>query len=193
MELYLKISNLNDFIFCPLSIYYHQLYGELSERMYYGQAQLDGKAAHSAVDEKRYSTHKNILQSLDVYSDEYKLSGKIDIFDIEKGLLTERKKHIETIYDGYVFQLYAQCICLREMGYKVKQLRFYSSDDNKIYPVKLPEEDSEMFENFKATNEAMQTFDVSSYLPKSEDKCRNCIYNDFCDRPLAPKTYRGGF
>lgn len=193
MELYLKISNLNDFIFCPLSIYYHQLYGELSERMYYGQAQLDGKAAHSAVDEKRYSTHKNILQSLDVYSDEYKLSGKIDIFDIEKGLLTERKKHIETIYDGYVFQLYAQCICLREMGYKVKQLRFYSSDDNKIYPVKLPEEDSEMFENFKATNEAMQTFDVSSYQPKSEDKCRNCIYNDFCDRPLAPKTYRGGF
>ena len=193
MELYLKISNLNDFIFCPLSIYYHQLYGELSERMYYGQAQLDGKAAHSAVDEKRYSTHKNILQSLDVYSDEYKLSGKIDIFDIEKGLLTERKKHIETIYDGYVFQLYAQCICLREMGYKVKQLRFYSSDDNKIYPVKLPEEDSEMFENFKAVNEAMQTFDVSSYQPKSEDKCRNCIYNDFCDRPLAPKTYRGGF
>lgn len=193
MELYLKISNLNDFIFCPLSIYYHQLYGELSERMYYGQAQLDGKAAHSAVDEKRYSTHKNILQSLDVYSYEYKLSGKIDIFDIEKGLLTERKKHIETIYDGYVFQLYAQCICLREMGYKVKQLRFYSSDDNKIYPVKLPEEDSEMFENFKATNEAMQTFDVSSYQPKSEDKCRNCIYNDFCDRPLAPKTYRGGF
>lgn len=193
MELYLKISNLNDFIFCPLSIYYHQLYGELSERMYYGQAQLDGKAAHSAVDEKRYSTHKNILQSLDVYSDEYKLSGKIDIFDIEKGLLTERKKHIETIYDGYVFQLYAQCICLREMGYKVKQLRFYSSDDNKIYHVKLPEEDSEMFENFKATNEAMQTFDVSSYQPKSEDKCRNCIYNDFCDRPLAPKTYRGGF
>ena len=193
MELYLKISNLNDFIFCPLSIYYHQLYGELSERMYYGQAQLDGKAAHSAVDEKRYSTHKNILQSLDVYSDEYKLSGKIDIFDIEKGLLTERKKHIETIYDGYVFQLYAQCICLREMGYKVKQLRFYSSDDNKIYPVKLPEEDSEMFENFKATNEAMQTFDVSSYQPKSEDKCRNCIYNDFCDRPLAPKSYNGGF
>ena len=60
MELYLKISYLNDFIFCPLSIYYHQLYGSLDERMYYGKAQLDGKAVHSAVDEKRYSTHKNI-------------------------------------------------------------------------------------------------------------------------------------
>ncbi|MBO4859625.1 MAG: type V CRISPR-associated protein Cas4 [Treponema sp.] len=193
MELYLKISYFNDFIFCPLSIYYHQLYGDLSERLYYGSAQLDGKAVHSAVDEKRYSTHKNILQSLDIYSDEYNLCGKIDIFDTEKGLLTERKKHIETIYNGYIFQLYAQTICLREMGYTVKQIRFYSSDDNKVYPVLLPEEDPVMFNKFKETNEAMQKFDVSSYKPQTTEKCRNCIYNDFCDRPLAPKAYHGGF
>lgn len=192
MELYLKITYLNDFIFCPLSIYYHQLYGDLAERLYYSDAQLDGKVAHSAVDEKRYSTHKNILQGIDVYSDEYKLCGKIDIFDTEKGLLTERKKHIETIYDGYLFQLYAQCLCLREMGYEVKQIRFYSSDDNKVYPQKLPEENLEMFEKFKATNAKMQDFDVNSYEPQTEEKCRNCIYNDFCDRPLASKAYRGG-
>ena len=193
MELYLKISYLNDFIFCPLSIYYHQLYGSLSERLYYGAPQLDGKATHEAIDEKRYSTHKNILQSLDIYSDEYKLCGKIDIFDTEKGLLTERKKHIETIYDGYVFQLYAQCLCMREMGYTVKQLRFYSSDDNKVYPVPLPEDDVQMFEKFKATNKAMQNFNMKSFVPQNEDKCKNCIYNDFCDRPLAPKSYNGGF
>lgn len=193
MELYLKISYLNDFIFCPLSIYYHQLYGSLDERMYYGKAQLDGKTAHTAVDEKRYSTHKNILQGLDIYSDEYNLCGKIDTFDVDKGLLTERKKHIETIYDGYVFQLYAQCLCLREMGYDVRQIRFYSSDNNKVHPVKLPEDDREMFEKFKATNKAMHSFEVSSYEPKSLEKCSNCIYNDFCDRPLVPKNYRGGF
>ncbi len=193
MELYLKISYLNDFIFCPLSIYYHQLYGSLDERMYYGIAQLDGKAVHSAVDEKRYSTHKNILQGLDIYSDEYNLCGKIDIFDTDKGLLTERKKHIETIYDGYIFQLYAQCLCLREMGYTVNNIRFYSSDDNKVYPIKLPEDDEIMFEKFKATNNAMQTFSPADYEPKSPDKCRNCIYNDFCDRPLMAKSYRGGW
>ncbi len=193
MEQYLKISFLNDFIFCPLSIYYHQLYGELSERLYYGSAQLDGKACHSAVDEKRYSTHKDILQSIDIYSDEYKLCGKIDIFDTSKGLLTERKKHIENIYDGYVFQLYAQCICLREMGYIVNKIRFYSSDDNKVYEIPLPEENPEMFEKFKATNEKMQNFDVNSYEPQNEEKCRHCIYNDFCDRPLVPKAYCGGF
>lgn len=193
MELYLKISYLNDFVFCPLSIYYHQLYGDLAERLYYSDAQLDGKAAHEAIDSKRYSTHKNILQGIDVYSDEYKLCGKIDIFDTEKCLLTERKKHIEKIYDGYLFQLYAQCLCLREMGYEVKQIRFYSSDDNKVYNMDLPENNLEMFDKFKIVNKEMQNFDVSAYEPQSPEKCKNCIYNDFCDRPLAAKSYRGGF
>lgn len=193
MELYLKISYLNDFIFCPFSIYYHQLYGSLSERLYYGASQLDGKAVHEAIDEKRYSTHRKILQSIDVFSNEYKLCGKIDLFDTEKGLLTERKKHISTIYDGYVFQLYAQCICMREMGYDVKSLRFYSSDDNKVYPVPLPEDNVEMFEKFKGINREMQSFTMDNFIPKNEKKCQQCIYNDFCDRPLAPKLYNGGF
>lgn len=52
-ENFYPISYLNDFIFCPLSIYYHQLYGSLSKRLYYGAAQLDGKAVHEAVDERR--------------------------------------------------------------------------------------------------------------------------------------------
>lgn len=193
MELYLKITYLNDFIFCPLSIYYHQLYEDLAERLYYNESLLDGKAAHSAIDNHKYSTHKNILQGKDVYSDEYKLCGKIDIFDTEKGLLTERKKHIETIYDGYLFQLYAQCFCLREMGYKVNEIRFYSSDDNKIYKTELPENNPEMLKKFKETNKKMQMFDVDSYKPQNAEKCRHCIYNDFCDRPLAEKAYNGGF
>ena len=87
----------------------------------------------------------------------------------------------------------AQCICLREMGYEVKQIRFYSSDDNKVYPVELPENNPEMFEKFKKTNSEMQDFIVDLYVPKSPEKCRNCIYNDFCDRPLVPKAYNGGF
>lgn len=193
MELYLKITYLNDFIFCPLSIYYHQLYGNLAERLYYDEAQLNGKAAHESIDNKHYSTHKNILQGIDIYSDTYKLCGKIDIFDIETGLLTERKKHIEKIYDGYLFQLYAQYFCLKEMGYKVKNIRFYSSDDNKIYKIELPENNPEMLQKFIDTNSKMQTFDVNNYEPSSQEKCKHCIYNDFCDRPLVPKTYNGGF
>ena len=79
------------------------------------------------------------------------------------------------------------------MGYTVKEIRFYSSDDNKVWPVELPENNPEMFDKFKETNEKMQNFDVDSFVPSCEEKCKNCIYNDFCDRPLAPKSYNGGF
>src|SRR5574344_2173180 len=189
MEAYLKITYLNDFIFCPLSIYFHQLYGGLSEELYYDTPQIDGKAAHSAIDERRYSTHKNILQGIDVYSDEYHICGKIDIFDASTGLLTERKKHITTVYDGYIFQLYAQCLCLREMGYTVSAIRFYSSDDNKIYPAVLPENNSQMFQKFKDTITALQEFNPDTFHPNNWKKCSNCIYNNFCDRPLSQDKY----
>lgn len=192
MELYLKITYLNDFVFCPLSIYYHQLYGDLAERFYYDDAQFDGKKAHDAIDKNRYSTKKSVIQGADVYSEEFNLCGKIDIFDTESGILTERKKHIDRIFDGYVFQLYAQYFCLKEMGFAVKRIRFYSADDNKIYPQKIPEENPQMMEKFRRTNDEMHDFKVESFVPESAEKCRNCIYNDFCDRPLAPKNYRGG-
>ena len=185
MEAYLQISYLNDFIFCPLSIYFHQLYGSLSERLYYTDYQFNGKAAHAAIDEKRYSTHASILQGMDIYSDKYKLCGKIDIFNAETGLLTERKKHIAKIYDGYLFQLYAQYFCLQEMGYDVKKIRFYSSDDNKIHSVLLPNEDEEIFAKFEQTITEMQSFNVDEYFPVNENKCLQCIYSNFCDRALS--------
>lgn len=34
------ISNLNDFIFCPASIYFHNLYGSRSTIMYQNSSQL---------------------------------------------------------------------------------------------------------------------------------------------------------
>ena len=94
MEGYIPISYLNDFIFCPRSIYFHQLHGELSTRLYHDKPQIEGKAAHSAIEEKRYSTRKKILQGIDVYCEKYRICGKIDLFDTQKGILTERKKHI---------------------------------------------------------------------------------------------------
>lgn len=184
MELYLPISYLNDFIFCPLSIYFHQLYGKLSTRLYYDVPQIEGKTAHAAIDEKRYSTHKGILQGMDVYSDQWKLCGKIDIFDQKKGMLTERKKMIDLIYDGYLFQLYAQYYCLTEMGYSVSILRFYSSNDNRIHPVKLPEEDVFMKEKFLATLYAIRHFSLEEFVPENSKKCEHCIYENFCDRSL---------
>lgn len=93
------ISNLNDFIFCPASIYFHKLYGSEDQLMYQTKAQINGTKAHEKVDNEQYSTRKNVITALDVYSEKYRIIGKIDIYDGDKRLLVERKKHINKIYD----------------------------------------------------------------------------------------------
>lgn len=50
MDDLIVISNLNDFIFCPASIYFHKLYGSEDTIMYQSKAQLDGTKAHEKID-----------------------------------------------------------------------------------------------------------------------------------------------
>ena len=102
------ISHLNDFIFCPASIYFHKLYGGEDTLLYQSHYQIDGTKAHESIDSNRYSTRNSVLTSIEVYSEKYQVSGKIDIYDTDKKMLIERKKHLNKIYDGYIFQLYAQ-------------------------------------------------------------------------------------
>lgn len=137
MENAIKISNLNDYIFCPISIYFHNLYGDMDTIMYQMDYQIKGKFAHKTIDSNTYSTRKDVITSLDVYSEKYNLTGKIDIYDKSKMILIERKNKISEIYDGYIFQLYAQYFCMIEMGYKVEKLQIYSISDNKKYDIKL--------------------------------------------------------
>ena len=178
------ISNLNDFIFCPASIYFHKLYGSEDNLMYQSSYQINGSKAHEAVDNNSYSTRKNIITSLEVYSDKYRLYGKIDIYDADKKILTERKKHVTRIYDGYVFQLYAQYYAMLEMGYEIKGLEIRSLDDNRRYIVKLPDEDKLMKNKFECLVNTMRTFDLEAFEQTNIEKCRKCIYEDACDRAL---------
>jgi len=122
------------------------------------------------------------LQGIDVFSDKYKLCGKIDIFDVKKGLLTERKKHIETIYDGYVFQLYAQYFALSEMEYTVNALQLYSFDTNKKYAVLLPEQNIEMKLKFEELIDRINNFDINTNIEVNPNKCKRCIYINLCDQ-----------
>lgn len=178
------ISNLNDFIFCPVSIYFHNLYGNRDTLAYQGKAQINGSKAHEAVDHGTYSTRKNIITSLDVYCEKYNIVGKIDIYDGDKKVLIERKRLIKQIYDGYIFQLYAQYFAMKEMGYEVKKIQFYSMADNKMYPVKLPEDNWDMMEKFEKTIDEMRSFNISNFQQSNMEKCKNCIYEPACDRGM---------
>lgn len=178
------ISQLNDFIFCPVSIYFHMLYGDTDKILFQSGSQINGTAAHKSIDDKTYSTRKNIITSIDVYSEEYGLVGKIDMYDSDKGVLVERKRTVKKIYDGYIFQVYAQCVALREMGYCVNKIFIHSITDNKNYEIPLPEKNKEVFEKFKNVINQMHTFDLEVFSQTCVEKCKKCIYEPACDRGL---------
>ena len=184
MEEIILISYLNDFIFCPVSIYFHKLYGNLEQTLYQRDYQINGKSAHRTIDEKTYSTSANILQGIDVYTEKYGILGKIDVFDISKGILTERKNKITEIYDGYIFQVYAQYYALEEMGYKVNKIRLHSMEDNKTYNIDIPEKNILLKDKFDKLIRDMHEFKFENFKQTNRKKCEKCIYEPSCDRSL---------
>jgi len=180
MEMYLTMTQINDFLFCPRSLFFHDFLREnFAPSNFRETPQLKGLAVHAAIDQHTYSTRKNILQGTMVYSARYHLLGRIDLFDIASGCLTERKNSVTAVYDGFRYQLFGQFFALTEMGYCVKKLEIYSSSDNRKYPVVLP--DRESTADFEKVLDAMRSYllenDVS--VPNL-NKCRHCNYREIC-------------
>ena len=126
MENPIIASNLNDFIFCPVSIYFHNLYGNRDVLTYKKEVQLNGTSVHNNVDNGEYSTRKDIVSGISVYSEKYNIICKIDIYDKSKKILVERKNKISKIYDGQIFQVYAQYFALKELGYDIEKIKIHS-------------------------------------------------------------------
>ncbi len=180
MEYPILITWLNDYVFCPLSIYFHNLYGEKNSISYQDIKQINGTEAHKTIDSGTYSTRSSLLCGISVFCEKYNLTGKIDIFNIASGELCERKKHITQIYDGYIFQLYGQYFSLKEMGFSVKSLVLRSLDNNKSYSVSLPESDLDMFGKFEKMIDAINNFNLGAFKQTNRKKCEKCIYEPLC-------------
>lgn len=179
MEPYIQISKINDFIFCPKSIYLHGIYENFSEKTYHDSPQNIGKINHQNIEERKYSTAKKFLQGIEIYCEKYNIAGKIDIYDSEKKELIERKTKIQKIYDGYKYQLYAQYFCLTEMGFKVKKLFLHSLTDNKRYEIPLPNE--EEVRKFEEIIKKIKEFDLfKNKISINKAKCEKCIYKNLC-------------
>ena len=61
MEEPIQIAWINDFIFCPASIYFHNLYGSRDALAFKEQAQINGTHAHKTIDEAKYSTRAAVV------------------------------------------------------------------------------------------------------------------------------------
>ncbi len=115
----ISISNLNDFIFCPASIYFHALDQDADRMMAQDTSQINGSAAHEKSDTGGYSSKKSILQGASVYSATYNISGKIDTFDIDIGY-TILFSFIDALVMSYGFDTY--CGVMHRQFYMRKSL-----------------------------------------------------------------------
>lgn len=181
MEQYIQITKLNDFVFCPLSLYLHGLYEKYDQNIYHEEAQTAGKIKHENIDEGRYSSRKRYLQGLPVYSERFNLMGKIDIYDKEEKVLIERKNKIDKIYDGYRYQLFAQFECMWEMGYPVEKMYLHSLLDNKRYEINPPDIE-DMIKFVDIVNSINKTNLYRFKKGANPKKCDRCIYRELCNQ-----------
>lgn len=179
MESLIQISKINDFLFCPRSLYFHSVYESFSDATYHASPQVRGKLNHKTIDTGEYGSDRRYLQGEEVYSEHYGLVGKIDLYDKENKILIERKSKITAAHQGYRFQLYAQYFALTEAGFPVERLIIRSLSDNRRYEVPIPE--GEELLAFEATVERMKAFDiVEAPLETNLSKCGGCIYRPLC-------------
>lgn len=188
MTEYIPLSMLNDFVFCPYSIYLHNVYMEADEDLFKAPPQTKGTIAHQGIDKKTGSTRKTDLMSLPVYCDELGISGKIDVYKQAQRLLIERKNCLKNIFRGQVYQLWGQYFCLKEMGFEVDRLAFYEISTNKMIDVEMPgsrgkQELADFIERFKKYVPASTAFKVNP------NKCAHCIYCNLCDKTETDNVY----
>lgn len=180
MEETLSMTNINDFLFCPRSLYYGNIFRRsLGQDGYQQTPQKTGLAAHETIDEGTYSTRKDVLTGTMVYCEKYGLLGRIDIYDRRTRTLTERKYSVSAVWEGFRMQLYAQYFALQEMGCEVASLRIHSQKDNKTYHVPLPTRDDVM--RFETILGQMRSFSMDAPFDANPRKCPKCIYRALCD------------
>ena len=181
MHDYIQIATINDFLFCPRSIYLHSVYAQFCDDVYKSRDQKQGTFRHAASDAARYSTHARYWQGREVVSHTYRMIGSIDIFDRESGVLIERKTSIRRIYDGYRYQLYAQKLCLEEMGERVNAMQLHDLTTNARYGVTLTKYDHADIGDI--LRQMRSTTPETLELQQNTNKCKRCIYRELC-RPL---------
>lgn len=161
---------------------------ETDEGLYHATPQTRGRNAHEVVDSKKASNRAGDLQAFSVMSEKYRLMGKIDIYQAKEKKLIERKYQLKQIYQGQIYQLWAQYLCLTEMGFEIQFLAFYEICTNKMIPVALP--NAEQLTQFEAFLKTYQQYDPGQPITVNSNKCRHCVYCSLCDKTSEENVYQ---
>ncbi len=188
METFLPLSYLNDFIFCPYSIYLHQVFDNTKEEVYSAQPQQKGKSQHQIKEQIELADNKvKVLSEIYVISNTLGVYGKIDQYYPTEKKLIERKYSITTIYRGYYYQLWSQYIALQEMGFEVKSIYFQTIKNNQTIAVNLPTKRD--IEELKNHIKKIARYDFNQNINVNPEKCKRCIYAALCDKTQNDHVY----
>ncbi len=174
MDDYISFSQLNDFLYSPLSLYLHECYKTYHTQMYDDIPQVAGKKAHATIDNNQYKK-KHWITGMWLCSPILRLYGRADLYNDFTGELVERKRKIAYIYEGYKMQIWGQYYCLVEMGYSVSGISLHSLIDNSRYSLGIPTEDNihQLKDLINRMRIYTPTFDV---LEEENEKSSNSIY-----------------
>ena len=161
---------------------------DTDEGLYHATPQTKGRIAHDSIDAKKASNRADDLQSLAVMSEEFGLMGKIDIYKGKERKLIERKYQLRNIYQGQIYQLWAQYLCMKEMAYDIESLAFYEISTNKMIPIEIPSD--RQIEEFKRFLDTYRNYDPSQPLLVNENKCKHCVYCNLCDKMNGENVYQ---
>lgn len=177
MEHLITITTLNDFVFCPYSIYLHQIYDLNKEDIYHDEYQSKGKRLHDFIENNKDETS---WKHAYVYSDKLGIYGKIDDYNPLTKELIEYKSTVAVAYKGYYYQIWSQYLCLKEMGVIVYSLAFFDFKKNMKIEIPIPSQSDveELINHIKK----IKRFDFNSDLLINPNKCNHCIYNMLCEK-----------
>ena len=188
MDTLINITSLSGFLFCPYSIYLENVFSDMDDDVYVAVPQVRGKAAHKKIDTRKLSTDKDDVQSLKVWSEELGLVGVIDLYRKAEEHLVEFKYRVgETLFLRQKVQLWAQCYCLREMGYDVKRISVYETSTGTFHSVPLPnDEDRKVLEDLIMR---FRNYDFASPCVVNPKKCTHCVYCSLCHFADSDNVY----
>ena len=160
---------------------------ETDENVYHATPQVTGRNAHEQIDQKQLPKQQQIIETLPIISHELGIYGKIDIYKINKQELVERKFNLKKIFQGQIYQLWAQYFCMIEMGYGVSSIAFYEISTKKTIPIDLPTNNDK--EQLKSFIIKYKEFDPRHFLMRNTNKCLHCIYANLCDKTIYDNVY----
>lgn len=188
MENFIPITSISDFCFCPYSIYLHNIFKEVDDSLYQAEPQIKGKMAHEAIDKKEYGNKDDDIQSLNVLSEKYKLVGVIDLYRSKSKELVEFKTNTRVIGKEKLYQIWAQMLCMREMGYEVRKLTIHDLINDKDIPIQEPT--AQEMREFETLLDNYKMYDpMNSPIETSANKCSHCIYSKLCDKNPIDNVY----